>query len=91
MQEVLSRTADGRTPPQGREFYELSLLNTRNHKGGPYSVRQTHAQWSEIDRQIMWDEVEIDHFGHPEEARKRYTERRSALTKMGFVCSEGDS
>ncbi|MGA3011915.1 MAG: hypothetical protein ABSD72_16790 [Terracidiphilus sp.] len=90
MQEVLSRTSDPRTPLREQEFYELSLLDTYNDLGTRYSVRQAHAEWSEIDGQVMWDQEEVDHFWILGEAKKRYAERRLALADMGFTFSDMD-
>ena len=89
VQEVLSK-AEGETPLKEQEFYELSLLDTPNQMGTQYSVRQWHAQWSEIDRQIMWDDEQVEYFRIPEEAQRRYDERRAALAAKGFIYSESD-
>jgi hypothetical protein len=90
MQEVLSKTDDLGIPLRDQEYYELSLLDEANDLGTRYCVRQAHAQWSEIDDQIMWDEQEDDHFWILDEAKQRYAERRLALTEKGFVCSDMD-
>jgi hypothetical protein len=90
MQELLSRRVDPRTPLSKQEFYELSLLEEANELGTRHCVRQAHAQWSEIDQQIMWDKEEIDHFWILSEAKKRYEERREALREEGFIYSDMD-
>ena len=74
----------------GQEFYELSLLDVANDLGTRYSVRQWHAEWSEIDGQIMWDQEEIEHFWILSEAERRYVERRLALSERGFIYSDMD-
>jgi len=91
MQEVLSKTAeDPKAPLQGQEFYELSLLDETNELGTRRCIRQAHAQWSEIDGQIMWDQEEIEHFWILAEAKRRYAERKFALAEKGFTCSDMD-
>lgn len=90
MQEVLSRTIDPATPLSAQEFYELSLLDETSSFGTRYRVRQAHAEWSEIDGQIMWDQEENDYFGVLGEAKNRYEERRSSLAEKGFIYSDMD-
>ena len=90
MQEVLSKTVDPGAPLRGQEFYELSLLDEANELGTLYRVRQAHAEWSEIDGQVMWDEEEHDYFWILDEAKRRYAERRLALTEKGFIYSDMD-
>ena len=90
MQEVLSKTVDPGAPLRGQEFYELSLLDEANELGTLYSVRQAHAEWSEIDGQVMWNQEEVEHFWIMSEAKKRYEERRLALSERGFIYSDMD-
>lgn len=90
MQEVLSKAGNDKVPLSEQEFYEVSLLDEANELGTRYVVRQWHAQWSEIDRQIMWDGEEIEHFWLQSEAKKRYEEWRTALGEKGFTCSDMD-
>lgn len=90
MQEVLSNTDDPKAPLQGQEFYELSLLDEDNELGTRHCVRQAHAQWSEIDGQIMWDQEEDEYFWILSEAKRRYAERRLSLTQKGFIYSDMD-
>lgn len=88
MQEVLSRTVDPKATLSGQEFYELSLLDEANDLGTRYCVRQAHAEWSEIDGQIMWDQEEVDYFWILSEAKRRYAERRLGLAEKGFIYSD---
>jgi hypothetical protein len=90
MQEVLSKTVEPEAPLPGQEFYELSLLDEANELGTLYSVRQAHAEWSEIDGQVMWNQEEVEHFWIMSEAKKRYEERRLALSERGFIYSDMD-
>jgi hypothetical protein len=90
MQEVLSKTAGSGATLQGQEFYELSLLDEANELGTRYCVRQAHAEWSEIDKQVMWDKEEVEHFWILSEAKRRYEERRLALVERGFIYSDMD-
>lgn len=88
MQEVLSKTSGPNAPLNEQEIFELSLLDVVNDLGTRYIVRQVHAQWSEIDGQVMWDQEEIDHFWVLNEAKRRYAERRLALGEKGFIYSD---
>ncbi len=88
MQELLSRSSIQNAPLRDQEFFELSLLDEVNQLGTRYCVRQAHAQWSDIDGQIMWDQEEVDHFWIINEAKKRYAERRLALSEKGFIFSD---
>jgi hypothetical protein len=90
MQEIPSKTDDPKAPLRGQEFFELSLLDTANQLGTRYCVRQARAQWSEIDRAIMWDDEQRDYFWILNEAKRRYSERRLALAQMGFIYSDMD-
>jgi hypothetical protein len=62
VQELLSKSADPKIPLSEQEFYESSLLDEANESGTRYIVRQWHAEWSEIDEQVMWDQEKSDHF-----------------------------
>jgi hypothetical protein len=88
MQEVLSKTDDPKIPLREQEFFELSLLDKTNDLGWSYVVRQWHAQWSEIDQQIMWNNEQVEHFWILTEAERRYAERRRALAEKGFIYSD---
>src|ERR1017187_4657219 len=90
MQEILSKTLDPEAPLLGQEFFELSPLDTANQLGTRYCVRQARAQWSEIDRTIVWDDEQRDYFWILNEAKRRYAERRIALAQMGFIYSDMD-
>ena len=90
MQEVLSKTDDPKAPLRGQEFYELSLFDEANDLGTRYFVRQWHAEWSEIDGQIMWDQEEGECFWILAEAKQRYEERRRTLAEKGFIYSDMD-
>jgi hypothetical protein len=90
MQEVLSKTVDPEAPLRGQEFYELSLRDEAYDLGTRYCVRQAHAEWSEIDGQVMWNQEEVEHFWILDEAKRRYAERRLALAEKGFIYSDMD-
>jgi len=90
IQEVLSKTDEPNAPLNGRENCELSMLDEENDLGTRYCDRQAHAEWSDIDGQIMSGQEETDHFRILNAAKHRYAERRLALTEKGFVYSEMD-
>lgn len=90
MQEVLSKTDDPNAPLQGQEFYELRLFEEPNQLGNRHCVRQTHAMWSDLSRDVLWEGEEVDYFWILDEAKKRYAERRLALAEKGFIYSDMD-
>ena len=90
IEEILSKTDDPKTPVEKLEYYELSLLDEVNDLGTRHVVKQWHGAWSEIDRQIMWDQEEVEHFWVLAQAKERYEERRRALIDRGFIYSGPD-
>jgi hypothetical protein len=90
MQELFTNTDDPKIPLRKREFFELILLDKANELGTRYCVRQAHAQWSDIDGKVMWDQEEIDLFWILADAKRRYAERRHALAQKGFTHSDMD-
>jgi len=90
MQEVLTNTTYPEAPLQGQEFYELSLLDEANDLGTRYRVRQAHAEWSEIDEQVIWNNEEVEYFWILNEAKQQYAVRKQALAQKGFIYSDMD-
>lgn len=90
MQEVLSRNIDPKAPLSGQEFYELRIDDSDDVWRPGFVVVQAHAQWSEIDRQIMWDEPESEQCYTYAHAQKVYAARRQALAQKGFIYSDMD-
>ena len=90
MQEVLSRGVHPNAPLDGQEFYELRIDDSNNDRRPGFVVSQAHAQWSEIDQQIMWDETESERCPTYENAQARYEARRRALVEKGFIYSDMD-
>jgi hypothetical protein len=88
MQELLSKKPDPHTPLPGREYYELSLLDEANGLRTRYCVRQVRAEWSDIDGQFKWEQEEVEYFWILSEAKQRYSERKHALAKRGFIYSD---
>ena len=90
MQEALSKTVDPKAPLRGQEFYELRLFEQANPLGTRYCVGQTHAAWSNIDRQVMFEGEEVEYFWILDEAKRRFAERRLILKEKGFIYSDMD-
>jgi hypothetical protein len=90
MQEILSKTIDPNAPLQGQEFYELRLFEEPNQLGTRHYVRQTHAMWSDLNWDVLWEGEEVDYFLILDEAKRRYAERRLALAAKGFIYSDMD-
>jgi hypothetical protein len=90
MEEILSKTVDPKTPLQELEYYELSLLDEANDLGTRHVLKQWHGARSEIERQIMWDQEEVEYFWILAQAIHRYDERKRALVDKGFIYSDMD-
>src|ERR1035438_3534335 len=58
MQEVLSKPSAESAPLTEQEFFELCIEESDDIWRPGFILRQTRAQWSEIDRQVMWEEPE---------------------------------
>jgi hypothetical protein len=56
LEEIFSRTIDPKSPFAEQEYYELSLLDETNDLGTRHVVKQWHGAWTEIDRQVMWEQ-----------------------------------
>ena len=103
MQEVFSKTADPNVSLQQQECFELRLddfgtpFQPRfiDSMGAivrhPFMVREAHAAWSEIDRNVMWDGFEHEECSTLEKAELRYAIRRDAIVDKGFIYSDMDS
>ena len=55
MQEVLSKPDYENLPRSEWEFYELCIEESDDIGQLSFIVKQTHVQWIEIDRQVMWE------------------------------------
>ena len=102
MQEVFSKTTDPTLPLEQQEFFELALVDL----GTPFQprfidsmgvvarhrfiVREAHAAWSEIDRDIMFDDFQHDECSTIQEAERKYQARRAAIVSKGIVYSDMD-
>ena len=90
MQELLSKTRDLYIPLRDQDYYELRLFQKTNPLGTRHCVQQTHAQWSELDRDVMFEGEEVEYFWILDEAKRRYAERRLSLNEKGFIYSDMD-
>ena len=87
MKEILSKTIDPDAPLEGQEFYQLRLFEENNHLGKRHGVLQIHAVCKYAFRGPQWESEELDYFWIPDEAKKRYEERRRTLAEQGFIYS----
>ena len=77
-------------PLAEQEFYELCIEESDDAFRPGFIVKQTHAQWSEIDRQVMWEEPEWERWPTLQKTEKRCEEWRKALAAKGFTQSDLD-
>ena len=90
LQEVLSKPGTETLPLAEQEFYELFIEESDDVFRPGYVVKKTHAQWSEIDSQAMWEEPEWERWPTLKKAKERCEEWRRALAAKGFVLSDMD-
>ena len=88
--EILSKAVHPNAPLEGQEFYEIRIDDSVDLWRTGYVVSQAHAQWSEIDRQVMWDETETERCLTYKSAKERYEARRRSLVEKGFIHSDMD-
>src|ERR1017187_7504114 len=90
LQEVLWKPGAETLPLAEQEFYELCIEESDDVFRPGFIVKQTHAQWSEIDRQVMWEEPEWERWPTLQKAKDRCEEWRKALAAKGFTQSDLD-
>ena len=90
LQEVLSKPDAEILPLAEQEFYELSIEESDDVFRPGYVVKKTHAQWSEIDGQVMWEDPEWERWPTLKKAKERCEEWRKALAAKGFTQSDVD-
>jgi hypothetical protein len=90
MHELFSRTDNPNAPIKDQKFYELCLGDSKDIWPPGFIVRQARAQWSTVDGEFIWDEIESEYLPTLEQANERYRERRSVLAGLGFIYSDLD-
>jgi hypothetical protein len=90
LQEVLTKPGAENAPLAEQEFYELCIEESDDIWRPGFVVKQTHAQWSEIDGQVMWEEPEWERWPTLKKAKEKCEERRKALAAKGFTQSDMD-
>jgi hypothetical protein len=90
LQEVLSKPDAEILPVAEQEFYELCIEESDHVFRPGFVVKQTHAQWSEIDGQVMWEDPEWERWPTLKKAKERCEEWRKALAAKGFSQSDLD-
>ena len=88
LQEVLSKVGAETLPFAEQEFYELCIEESDDVFRPGFVVKQTRAQWSEIDRQVMWESPEWERWPTLNKAKEKCAEWRKALAKRGFALSD---
>jgi hypothetical protein len=91
LQKVLSKAGSETLPLAEQEFYELCIEESNDVFRPGFIEKQTRAQWSEIDRQVMWEGPEWEPWPTLNKAQEKCEERRKALAAKGFTQSDLDS
>jgi hypothetical protein len=89
-QEVLTKPGAENAPIAEQEFYELCIEESDDAFRPDFIVKQTRAQWSEIDRQVIWEGPEWERWPTLKKAKGKCDERRKALAAKGFTHSDLD-
>ena len=90
LQEVLSKPGTETLPLAEQEFYELCIEESDDAFRPGFIVKQSRAQWSEIDGQVIWEEPEWERWPTLKKADERCEEWRRALAAKGFTQSDMD-
>ena len=90
LQEVLSKPGAETLPLAEQEFYELCIEESDDVFRPGFVVKQTCAEWSEIDRQVMWESPEWERWPTLKKAKEKCGEWRKALAAKGFTQSDLD-
>jgi hypothetical protein len=90
MQEILSKPGADNALQAEQEFFELCIEESDDIWRPGFVVKQTRAQWSEIDGQVMWEEPEWERWSTLKKAKEKCEERRKALAAKGFTQSDMD-
>jgi hypothetical protein len=88
VQEVLSKPDAESAPLAEREFFELCIEESDDVFRPGFVVKQTRAEWSEIDGQVMWEGPEWERWPTLKKAMERCEEWRKALAARGFTRSD---
>lgn len=90
LQEVLSKPGYEELPRFEWAFYELCIEESDDIWRPGFILKQTRARWSQIDRQVMWEEPEWERWPTLKKAKDKYEERLQALQARGFTQSDMD-
>jgi hypothetical protein len=88
LQEVLSKPGAETLPLAEQEFFELCIEESDDIWRPGFVVKQTRAQWSEIDGQVMWEDPEWERWPTLKKAKEKCEEWRKALATKGFTQSD---
>lgn len=89
-QEVLSKPGAENLSLAEQEFFELCIEESDDVFRPGFIVKQTRAQWSEIDGQVMWEAPEWERWPTLNKAKEKCEEWRKALATKGFSQSDMD-
>ncbi|HKF46451.1 MAG TPA: hypothetical protein VKB38_03780 [Terracidiphilus sp.] len=90
MQEILARPGSQSAPVHEQEFFELCIEESDDVFRPGFLVKQTHAEWSEIDGQVMFEEPKWERWPTLKKAEALYEAWRKALVDLGFSQSDMD-
>src|ERR1017187_617083 len=90
LQEALSKPGAETLPLAEQEFYELCIEESDDIWRPGFVAKQSHAQWSQIDGQVMWEEPKWERWPTLKKAKERCEEWRKALATKGFTQSDVD-
>jgi hypothetical protein len=90
LQEILSKPGAEIRPLVEQEFFELCIEESDDVFRPGFVVKLTRAQWSEVDRQVMWEEPEWERWPTLKTAKEKCERWRKTLAAKGFSQSDMD-
>jgi hypothetical protein len=84
MHEILAKPGYDALPLAKRTFFELSIEESDLFWRPGSVVKQYRAEWSEIDRQFMWDSSDFTRCSTLIAAEVEFRSRLNTLRAQGF-------
>jgi hypothetical protein len=85
MVEILWKSKSPHVPIQDHEFYELRLVDLGGSAFPRFLVREIHGSWSADAQQIRWSGYQDETCRTPEDAQRRFENRKASIVDSGFA------
>ena len=84
MVEIHWKSEGPHVPVHDHEFYELRLVDLGERTAPRFVVREIHGVWSSSAQQIQWQGYQDETCRTPEDAQRRFENRRASIVDAGF-------